>query len=86
MKSRAQALLELRQVVPLQQENHALKTTICCLRREVEIKEGHLGRLKFLLRERHNKIVDLNAKLEQARAQIRKLDGECEHLAELVKS
>jgi hypothetical protein len=49
MKSRSQALLELRQVVPLQQENSALKTTIVVLRREVEIKEGHVGRLQLLL-------------------------------------
>ena len=85
MKSRSQALLELRQVVPLQQENSALKTTIVVLRREVEIKEGHVGRLQFLLRERLTRIDDLNSRLEQARAQIQKLDGECEHLAELVK-
>jgi hypothetical protein len=74
-----------RPLEPLEKENNELKTTIVVLRREVEIKEGHVGRLQFLLRERHNKIDDLNAKLEQARAQIRKLDGECEHLAELVK-
>jgi hypothetical protein len=74
-----------RPLEPLEQENNALKTTICCLRREVEIKEGHVGRLQFLLRERLTRIDDLNSRLEQARAQIQKLDGECEHLAELVK-
>jgi chromosome segregation ATPase len=75
-----------RPLEPLEQENNTLKTTIVCLRRELTDKEGHVGRLKFLLHERLTRIDDLNAKLEQARAQIRKLDGECEHLAEMVKA
>jgi len=83
--SRAEAIRRLSQVVPLERENGALRTTICCLQRELTDKEGHLGRLRFLLSERLRKIDDLNGKLEQARAQLRKLDSECEHLAELFK-
>jgi hypothetical protein len=74
-----------RPTSPLERENNKLKTTICCLQRELTDKEGHVSRLRFLLSERLRRIDDLNGKLEQARAQIRKLDGECEHLAELVK-
>ena len=76
---------KFRPIEPLERQNNELKTTIVVLRRELENKGGHVERLKFLLRERLTRIDDLNAKLEQARAQIRKLDGECEHLAELVK-
>jgi hypothetical protein len=36
----------------LEQENDALKTAIVCLRRELENKQGAVGRLKLLLRER----------------------------------
>ena len=82
----AQVLRRLASVVPLERECNQLKTTIALLHSELEIKEGYVSRLKFLLRERLTRIDDLNGKLEQARAQIRKLDGECEHLAELVKS
>jgi hypothetical protein len=63
---------------PIERENNALKTTICCLQRELTDKEGYVSRLRFLLSERLRRIDDLNGKLEQARAQIRKL-------AELVK-
>jgi hypothetical protein len=85
MKSRSQALLELRQVVPLQQENSALKTTIVVLRREVEIKEGHVGRLQFLLRERLTRIDQLNAVIDRLREQNRRLDAEAERYAEMVR-
>jgi hypothetical protein len=83
--SRAEVIRRLSQVVPLERENNELKTAICCLQRELTDKEGYVSKLKFLLRERLTRIDDLNGKLEQARAQIQKLDGECEHLAELVK-
>jgi hypothetical protein len=72
-------------VVPLQQENSALKTTIVVLRREVEIREGHVGRLQFLLRERLNKIDALNAVIDQLREQNRRLDQEAERYAEMVR-
>ena len=83
--SRAEAIRRLNQVLPLERQCEALKTQLALLHTKLTDKEGHVSRLRFLLSERLNKIDDLNAKLEQARAQIRKLDGECEHLAELVK-
>jgi hypothetical protein len=33
-------------------ENGALRTTICCLGREIENKQGAVGRLELLLHER----------------------------------
>jgi hypothetical protein len=42
--------LRPRPLEPLERENNDLKTTIVVLRREVEIKEGHVGRLQFLHR------------------------------------
>ena len=83
--SRAEAIRRLSLVLPLERQCEALKTENVCLHTELRHQQDFVSRLKFLLSERLNKIDDLNAKLEQARAQIRKLDGECEHLAELVK-
>ena len=84
--SRAEAIRRLNQVLPLERQCEALKTANVCLHTELRHQQDFVSRLKFLLSERLNKIDDLNAKLEQARAQIRKLDGECEHLAEMVKA
>ena len=75
-----------RPLEPLEQENNALKTTICCLRRELENKGGHVARLKFLLGERLNKIDQLNATIDRLREQNRRLDAEAEHYAEMVKA
>jgi len=54
----------------LQRECDSLKTTICCLRRELTDKQRHVGTLEILLRERLAKVDELNAKLEAARAVI----------------
>ena len=53
----------------LMRENDGLKTTIVCLRRELENREGHVGRLHVLMRERIERIDELNGKIEQLRAQ-----------------
>jgi hypothetical protein len=74
-----------RPLEPLERENDELKTTIVVLRREVEIKEGHLGRLQFLLRERLNKIDQLNATIDRLREQNKRLDAEAERYAKMVK-
>ena len=52
-------------------ENDALKTTICGLRRELENKQGAVGRLEVLLRERLTKIDQLNATIDRLREQNR---------------
>jgi hypothetical protein len=74
-----------RSLQPLEQENDALKTTICCLRRELENRGGHVARLQFLLSERLNKIDQLNATIDQLREQNKRLDAEAERYAEMVR-
>jgi SMC interacting uncharacterized protein involved in chromosome segregation len=68
----------------LQRENDALKTTICCLRRELENKQGAVQRLEVLLCERLTRIDQLVAQVDQLRHQNKKLDAEAEHLAAMV--
>jgi cell shape-determining protein MreC len=58
----------------LQRENDALKTTICCLRRELENKQGAVQRLEVLLCERLTRIDQLVAQVDQLRHQNKKLD------------
>jgi chromosome segregation ATPase len=66
-------------------ENDSLRTTIVCLRHELTNKEEHVGRLHVLMRERIERIDELNGKIEQLRAQNKRLDAENEHLAEMVR-
>jgi hypothetical protein len=68
----------------LERENASLRTTICCLRRELENREGAVGRLELLVHERSQRVDELNAKLEQSRAQIRRLGLENEILIEMI--
>ena len=83
--SRAEAIRRLSLVLPLERQCEALKTENVCLHTELRHQQDFVSRLKFLLRERLTRIDDLNGRLEQARAQIRKLDEENDHLAELAK-
>jgi hypothetical protein len=83
--SRATAIRRLSQVLPLERQYEALKTENVCLHTELRHQQDFVSRLKFLLRERLARIDDLNGKLEQARAQIRKLGEENDHLAQLAK-
>jgi hypothetical protein len=57
----------------LQRENDGLRTTIVCLKREIENKAGHVQRLEVALCSRSRTIDELHAQLEQARAQINRL-------------
>ena len=81
----AQVLRRLASVVPLERECNQLKTAIALLHSELQNKEGHVGRLQFLLRERLNKIDQLNGVIDRLRDQNRKLDAENEHLCEMVR-
>jgi hypothetical protein len=83
--SRAAAIRRLGQVLPLERQYEALKTENVCLHTELRHQQDFVSRLKFLLRERLTRIDDLNGKLEQARALIRKLGEENDHLAQLAK-
>jgi hypothetical protein len=68
----------------LQREVDGLKTVICCLKRELENKQGAVGRLELLLHERLTKIDQLVAQVDQLRHQNKKLVAEAEHLARMV--
>ena len=68
----------------LQKENDGLRTEIVKLRHELTNKQDYAERLEILLRERMERIDDLNGKLEQAREHNKRLKAEAEHLAAIV--
>jgi septal ring factor EnvC (AmiA/AmiB activator) len=70
----------------LQREVDGLRTQICCLRRELENKDRYTGKLKYLVHERSERVDELNAKLQQSREQVRRLDQENDHLVEIIRS
>jgi predicted RNase H-like nuclease (RuvC/YqgF family) len=55
------------------------------LRREVETKQTQVGGLELALHQRHQTIDALNGKLEQARAQCRRLDEEAEGYVAMIQ-
>lgn len=69
----------------LKRENDILKTTIVCLRRELENKQGAVGRLEVLMRERIARIDELTGTIDRLREQNKRLDQENEHLVEMVR-
>jgi hypothetical protein len=69
----------------LQRENDALKTTIVCLRRELENKRGYAGRLEYLLHQRTETIDQLHGTINRLREQNRRLDAEADRSAEMVQ-
>jgi septal ring factor EnvC (AmiA/AmiB activator) len=60
----------------LKRENDGLRTTILCLKRELENKQGHVQRLEALLCSRLQTIDELHAKLDSLREQIKRLTAE----------
>jgi hypothetical protein len=70
---------KFRPLQPLERENDALRTTICSLKRELENKQGYAATLELVLKQRTETLDALNARLEQSREQVRRLDQECEH-------
>jgi len=71
-------------VTQLRRELDSSRTTICSLRRELENKEGAVGRLELVLRERLETIDALRSKLDQLRATNQKLDAECESYFQML--
>ena len=69
----------------LKRENDALALKLCRLNYEFSNKQDYTNKLEVLLRERLQRIDELNGKLEQARAQNRRLDEENERLVEMVR-
>ena len=69
----------------LRRENDGLKTTICCLRRELTNKEAYAAKLELVLHQRLETIDALPGKLKQSQKQIRRLDQEAERLADMIR-
>ena len=69
----------------LLKENAGLRTEIVRLRSELTSKQQYASRLELLLRERMERIDELNAEVDQLRHENKKLDAEAEHLAEMVR-
>jgi hypothetical protein len=63
-----------------------LRTTVIKLRREVETKTGYAATLELVLKQRAETIDQLNARLEQSRAQCRRLDQECENYFRMLQT
>jgi predicted nuclease with TOPRIM domain len=61
-------------------ENDNLRTTIVVLKRQLEDRDGHVGRLHILMRERIERIDELNDRIAQLRDQNRRLDEENDRL------
>ena len=72
-------------VAPLEHAIDQLRTENIRLRRDLTNKTGYAAKLELVLRQRTQIIDRLNDKLEQVRAQNRRLDAECEQLVELVR-
>ena len=72
-------------IAALEQTVDQLHTELIRMRRQLRGKEQFIDRLKFLVRQRSTTIDDQRGRLEQSRQQIRQLDAEADHLAELVR-
>ena len=57
--SRIHVLAKLRRTAPLEKEVEALKTENIVLRTELQNKQGVVGRLEILVRERSNRVDQL---------------------------
>ena len=64
---------KLRRPNPTEKENDQLRTDNVRLRRDLTNKTGYAAKLELLLRQRTQTVDELVGKLEQARAQNRRL-------------
>jgi hypothetical protein len=69
----------------LQRECEVLQLKLLKANSELRTKTVYAQRLEFLVRARNERVDELSAKLEQSRAHIKKLDQECEHLADMIR-
>jgi hypothetical protein len=69
---------------PLEKENAALKTTIIVLRRELENRDGMVGRLELLLHERCAMIDALHSRIDTLRGQVKQLETEADHYCRMI--
>jgi hypothetical protein len=71
-------------IAPLEHEIDTLKTVVIQLRRDLTNKTGYATRLELVLRQRMERIDQLNGQLEQVREQNRRLDAEAEHYFQML--
>jgi multidrug resistance efflux pump len=69
----------------LEQTVNQLRMDNIRLRQELQTKQTQLGGLKLALHQRHETIDQLNAQLEQARAQCRRLDEEADGYVAMIQ-
>jgi septal ring factor EnvC (AmiA/AmiB activator) len=72
-------------VIKLKRECDRLAFQLLRVREQLRTKERCVTGLEIVLRERLGRIDDLTAQVDRLRHQNRKLDAECEHLAELFR-
>jgi hypothetical protein len=71
--------------IKLQRENDALGFELIRVREKLRNAEGYNCGLEVLLIERLKRIDELQGRLDQSRQQVKRLEAEAEHLAELVR-
>jgi len=74
-----------RPLSELEQAIDQLRTENIKLRREVETKQSHMGRLKVLLHQRSNTIDELHGRIEQLQERNRRLDEEAECYVAMIQ-
>ena len=75
-----------RRLDSTEKENEPLRTVVIQLRDELRTKQTALSSLELALQARHQTIDQLNARLEQSRAQCRQLDEECENYFRMLQA
>jgi hypothetical protein len=71
-------------IAPLEQALAAARSEIVRLRSDLTNKAGYAATLELVLRQRTQIIDDLVGKLEQSRAQCRRLDEEAENYFQML--
>jgi hypothetical protein len=74
-----------RTEIGLQREITTLQLKLLRVNSALAIKTQYATRLEYLLHQRSETIDELTGKLEQSREQVRRLDQECEHLADMIR-
>jgi chromosome segregation ATPase len=69
----------------LEQDLAASRTVVVQLRRELEYEQHTVSKLQVLVHERSERIDELRGRLEQTRAQVRRLDAENDRLASIIE-
>jgi hypothetical protein len=74
-----------RTLAPLERQNDELKLVVVRLRYELTSARQAVGRLRYLVRERSERVDQLTARVDQLRDQNRRLDQEADRLVEMIR-